>query len=108
MTVQQAIEAKIRTALTPTHLEIVNESHRHAVPPGSESHFKVVIVSEAFRGRPRVARHQQVNGLLAEELAGPVHALSIEAHTAEEWAARGGRTLRTPDCLGGGRHGRPA
>lgn len=107
MRVHQAIETKLRQALAPAHLEIVNESNRHAVPPGSETHFKVVVVSDAFDGKSRVARHQQVNGILAAELAGGVHALSLQTHTAGEWVARGGRVLQSPDCLGGGRHDHP-
>ena len=68
MSVQQAIETKLRHALAPAHLEILNESNRHAVPPGSETHFKVVVVSDAFEGKSRVARHQRVNGILAAGL----------------------------------------
>ena len=52
MSVQQRIETKIRTALAPSHLEVINESHKHSVPPGSESHFKLVIVSPTFEGKP--------------------------------------------------------
>ena len=106
MNVQQTIEAKLRGALAPAHLEILNESFRHAVPPGSETHFKVVVVSDAFRGQPRVARHQSVNKILSAELAGPVHALSLQTHTAEEWTARNGQVLDSPECLGGGKHER--
>lgn len=106
MTVRQTIETKLRQALAPVHLEILNESDRHAVPPRSETHFKVVIVSDAFRGKSRIARHQHVNGLLAAELAGGVHALSLQTHTADEWLARRGSILESPACLGGGRHDR--
>lgn len=101
MTVQQAIEGKLRAALAPTHLAVVNESHRHSVPRDSETHFKVVVVSEGFAGQSRVARHQAINALLSQELAGPVHALSIQAHTPGEWAARGGAVRESPECLGG-------
>jgi len=101
MTVQQAIESKLRAALAPAHLEVINESHMHSVPRNSETHFKVVAVSDAFAGKTRVARHQAVNRLLADELAGPVHALSIQAHTPAEWEARGGAVLASPECLGG-------
>ena len=101
MIVQQAIEAKLREGLSPGHLAVMNESHMHSVPPNSETHFKVVVVSQLFAGKTRVARHQTVNRLLAEELAGPVHALSIQAHTPEEWIARGGTVLESPECLGG-------
>lgn len=101
MTVQYTIEAKLRSSLAPTHLQVINESHRHSVPPGAESHFKVVIVSDRFDGLPLVRRHQAVNEVLGEELRGPVHALSLETLTAEEWARRGGRMTASPPCLGG-------
>jgi len=104
-TVQSRIEAKLSGALRPAFLDVINESHMHHVPPGSESHFKVVVVSDGFAGKSRVARHQSVNALLAEEIAGPVHALSIQAHTPEEWQARGGTVLQSPNCLGGSKHG---
>ncbi len=102
MIVQQAIETKISAGLAPSHLDVVNESHMHSVPPGSESHFKLVVVSERFAGMTRVARHQLVNGLLADELGGPIHALSMQTHTASEWSERGGRVIDSPACLGGG------
>ena len=101
MTVQQSIETKLRGSLSPAHLDVINESHMHSVPPNSETHFKVVVVSDSFAGKTRVARHQMINRLLADELAGPVHALSIQAHTPEEWAARGGAVLDSPECMGG-------
>ena len=105
MIVQQSIEAKLRDGLSPGHLQVMNESHMHSVPPNSETHFKVVVVSGNFTGMTRVARHQTINGVLAAELAGPVHALSIQAHTPEEWAARSGTVLDSPECLGGGKVG---
>jgi BolA protein len=105
MTVQSAIEETLRSALAPSHLQVINESHMHHVPKGSESHFKVVVVSEAFAGKTRVARQQEINRLLADQLAGPVHALSMQTMTAAEWEARGGHVMQSPDCLGGSRHG---
>ncbi len=101
MRVQQAIETKLREGLSPSHLEVINESSGHNVPPGSESHFKVIVVSEHFEGRALVMRHRAVNTLLAEELAGPVHALSIQAFTAEQWRERDGATFASPKCRGG-------
>ncbi len=102
MIVQQTIEEKIRTGLDPSYCEVINESHMHNVPPGSESHFRLVLVSERFTGQSRVARHQMVNGILADELEGPVHALAMQTHTAEEWSARGGQVIASPECMGGG------
>ncbi len=78
MTVQETIEQKIQTALTPSHLDVINESHMHNVPPGSESHFKLVIVSRAFENLSMVQRHQKVNGILAKELKNGLHALSMK------------------------------
>jgi BolA protein len=102
MTVQQTIEQKLNQRFTPEHLEIINESHMHAVPPGSESHFKVVVVSGAFEGERLVARHQMVNQTLSDELAGSVHALAMQTLTSEEWAEKGGVTAASPECMGGG------
>ena len=101
MIVQRTIESKISAALNPSHLEVVNESHMHSVPPGSESHFKLVIVSDAFDNLSLVQRHQKVNRLLADELRNRIHALSMETLTAAEWRRRGGRTLASPPCHGG-------
>lgn len=78
-----AIHEKLTTAFQPTRLEVVDDSARHAghagSRPGGESHFNVVIEAEAFRGAPKVARQRMVYRALADELAGPVHALSVKA-----------------------------
>ncbi len=95
------IERKIRNALEPEYLDVINESHMHNVPPGSESHFKVIIVSSAFDNLGRVQRHQTINHILAEELSGPVHALSMETKTMAEWNDSSGRQFNSPLCLGG-------
>jgi BolA protein len=78
-----AIHDKLTAAFQPTRLEIVDDSDRHAshagAREGGESHFNVTIESPAFSGTPRVARQRMVYRALAEELAGPVHALSVKA-----------------------------
>ncbi|GKW50234.1 transcriptional regulator [Halomonas sp. NCCP-2165] len=102
MSVQASIEAKLQ-ALEPSMLLVENESHKHHVPPNSETHFKVTLVSERFGGMLPVKRHQQIYALLADELAGPVHALALHPYTPEEWAARGGERPDSPNCRGGGR-----
>ena len=101
MSVQAEIKRKIEDALKPEYLDVINESHMHNVPPGSESHFKVIVVSPVFDNLGRVQRHQQMNSILAEELAGPVHALSMETLTAPEWEARGRQQMASPLCHGG-------
>jgi BolA protein len=103
MSMQKTIEEKLLGALAPSHLEVVNESYKHSVPPGSESHFKLLVVSQEFAGQRLVARHQRINGLLKDELATGIHALSMETLTDEEWQARHRQARETPDCLGGGK-----
>lgn len=81
--VAQSIHRKLTEALSPQRLEVVDDSARHAghagARAGGESHFNVVIVSAAFEGLSRVQRQRGVHAALAEELAGPIHALSIKA-----------------------------
>lgn len=101
MTIQANIQAKITDALRPEHLEVTNESHMHNVPPDSESHFKVTVVTTEFDGKMLVARHRILNQLLKEELAGPVHALSLNTLTPKEWQEKNGEVRKSPPCLGG-------
>lgn len=103
MSVAEQIERKLAGGLDLAHLQVVNESGNHNVPPGSESHFKVTVVAEAFSGERLLARHRRIHGLLAAELAGAVHALSIHAYTPEEWRRRFGEAPLSPPCLGGGK-----
>jgi stress-induced morphogen len=100
MSVQEQIETALTKLLTPAVLDVVNESSQHNVPPNSETHFKVVIVSEQFVGRRKVARHQQVYGAVAEQLAGPVHALALHTYTPQEWQEQG-VSPESPNCMGG-------
>lgn len=99
--VQHTIETKLHAELQPSLLEVVNESHMHNVPPNSETHFKVVVVSDAFTGKRSVARHQLVYKTLSEEVAGPVHALAIHTYTNDEWQQSGSASPNSPQCLGG-------
>ncbi len=99
--IRQAIEEKLTAAFSPIALEVKNESYMHSVPPGSESHFKVVVVSADFVGKNPVARHRAVNQALATEIAAGLHALSIEARTPDEWERLNGRITDSPKCLGG-------
>lgn len=101
MTTQSTIQQKLQNAFSPLHLEVINESDNHNVPKGSESHFKVVIVSRAFEGESLIARHRQVNKVLSEELQGGVHALALHTLSPEDWFNRGGTVPESPECLGG-------
>lgn len=101
MQVQSSIEARLVDQLAPDHLEVINESDGHNVPRGSETHFKVVIVSDHFEGERLVARHRRINHLLADQLAGPVHALALHTLTRAEWEQRYGAVPESPHCRGG-------
>ena len=100
MSIESDITEKIYNELNPSYLEVLNESHTHNVPPGSESHFKVTVVSSEFEGKLPVARHRIINKLLAEELSGPVHALALHTMTPEEWE-KTGAAPDSPPCMGG-------
>ncbi len=86
--VNRIIHDKLMAALAPSLLEIIDVSHLHAGHAGArsagQSHFIIEIVSEAFRGKPLVQCHRLVNEVLAEELAGPIHAITIKTSTPED------------------------
>lgn len=102
--VQSVIIDTLNVAFVGAYIDVTNESHMHSVPAGSESHFKVVLVSDTFAGKRLVQRHQLIYGLLAEQLAGPVHALALHTYTSEEWAEKNGNAPTSPNCLGGSKH----
>lgn len=101
MATQARLIRKLNGALSPTHLEVSNESHMHNVPPGSESHFRVLVVSEQFDGLGLVKRHRAVNQALAEELRDHIHALALHTYTPSEYESRKASTPSSPECLGG-------
>lgn len=77
------ITRKLTEAFTPQSLTVEDESHRHeghaGHRPGGQTHFRVHIVSDAFKGKTRIDRHRMINGILSDELASGVHALAIHA-----------------------------
>ncbi|WP_412774741.1 BolA family protein [Nitrobacter sp.] len=88
MSVKDDIAKKLTEAFTPESLDVADESHLHeghaGHRPGGGTHFRVNIVSRTFEGKSRVDRHRMINTLLAEELAGGVHALAIRALAPNE------------------------
>lgn len=101
MSVQHDIETKLAAALGLSHCEIIDESHKHNVPPGAESHFKAIIVSDDFAGMNPVRRHQRVYQILSDEMQRQVHALALHTYTVEEWRARQQDAPASPPCHGG-------
>ena len=96
MTLEQQLIERLQ-ALSPSHLEVINESHGHGgYFPGKESHFKVVLVSAAFTGLRLVQRHQKVYAAVGDLMsAGKIHALAIHAYTDSEWS---GVAPASPAC----------
>jgi BolA protein len=100
----ERIEQTLRDRFSPTHLEVSNESGMHAVPKGSETHFRVVVVTPLFEGLGRVERHKAVYEALAGEMRAGVHALAVVARTPDEWATES-VVPKSPPCLGGSKEG---
>jgi stress-induced morphogen len=98
--VQRRIEEKLRERLAPSVLEVINESSMHNVPPGAESHFKVVVVSSAFEGKSLVDRHRLVYEALGDDMRTAIHALTITSRTPAEWE-KSAAVAKSPPCLGG-------
>lgn len=100
MNVERLMRERLSEHFAPEYLELANESHRHNVPPDAETHFRLVMVAEAFAGQRAVARHRQVYAVLKDLMDGPVHALALHLYEPAEGAAR--RAPDSPECLGGG------
>lgn len=91
-----SIRERLTETLAPSHLEVHDESHNHAVKPGAQSHFRVVVVSSAFEGKGALARHKSVYAAVGDSLG---HALAITAKTPAEWAAQP-IVPASPPCAG--------
>lgn len=100
MSIQELFVQKISNSFEVSHLEVINESHMHNVPKDSESHFKVVLVTDDFKGMNKVKQHQAVYKVLAEELAGGVHALALHTYSVDAWQQSQGAP-DSPNCMGG-------
>ncbi len=99
-TTQDAIQQKLTSALAPSELKVINESHQHNVPDGSESHFRLLVVSDEFTGLRQIQRQQRIYQLLSDEMAGSVHALTMQTLTPQEWETDQ-RLQSSPQCMGG-------
>lgn len=99
---QEVIETKLHNAFQPQYLKVLNESYMHNVPAGSESHFKVIVVSSSFEGLRLIARHRQVNQALIDELSNNIHALAIHTYTPQEWRDQQDGAPESPMCMGNG------
>ena len=100
ISMREHIQAKLEAALRPAMLEVLDESANHS--RGTETHFKLTVVAGSFEGQRLLARHRQINTLLADELKRCVHALAMHTFTPQEWEARR-VSLASPECA----HGEP-
>ncbi len=94
------VQNRLAEGLSPVYLTVENESHMHSVPENSETHFRIVVVAEAFASLRQVQRHQKVYALLKDLIGNPVHALALHTYGPDEWD----ETLdspASPACMGG-------
>jgi len=101
---KERIETKLAEALSPVHLDVIDESHRHSGGAGAESHFNVTVISEGFNETLRVKRHRRIHELLAPEFEAGLHALTLTLLTPDEWSVRTG-AIASPKCRGGSKAG---
>jgi BolA protein len=99
--IEKIMAAKLADALSPTHIEIRNESESHGRPLLAESHFFLVVVSPIFAGLSRMERQRRVHEALAVELAGKIHALSLRLYNPDEWSLAP-KMSSSPECQHGG------
>jgi stress-induced morphogen len=97
------IENIVQEHFEPVHAELINESHGHNVAPGSETHFKLICVAEAFDGMNKVKRHQVVYSLLQPCFEAGLHALSLHLQSPDEWR-QSQNVPESPPCMGGSKH----
>jgi len=102
MLIQDELEQELRTAFLPTHLDVLNESHLHGGAPRDpkrvrETHYKAIIVAEAFAGKSQVQRHQTVYKALGGFMT-RIHALGLHTFTPAEWAGRNATAPASPVC----------
>ena len=98
--VQERVEDRLTEGLSPVYLTVENESFMHNVPADSETHFRIVVVADAFEGRRQVQCHQAVYGLLNDMIGKPIHALALHTYGPEEWKATE-KAPESPACMGG-------
>lgn len=96
--IREQIETKIRAEFNPLYLDVADETYLHNIPTNSESHFKVVLVSDRFNGESILSRHRAIYDVLAEELASTVHALALHSYTMREWKGLQDTMLASPQC----------
>ncbi len=102
MSRQKDIQELLSDSFDVEFLEVLNESHTHSVPPNSETHFKVTMVSPDFDGLSKVKRHQSIYALVGALMQSGLHALALHLYTPSEWSMlESGEAPASPNCMGG-------
>ena len=101
MSREELINNKLEQQFNPIFLDVENETHNHNVPADAESHYKVIVVSKEFSGKPLIQRHRLINKCLANDLQNGIHALAMHTFTPEEWDKKEDKAMLSPKCHGG-------
>ncbi|WGL61404.1 BolA/IbaG family iron-sulfur metabolism protein [Pigmentibacter sp. JX0631] len=99
MNIQEKIEIKLKQNLPSILIKVINESYKHSVPKGSETHFKIEVVSNEFENKSLLNRHRLINDILKEEFT-LIKACSLHTFTEEEWKKKNNSTINSPNCVG--------
>jgi len=102
MSKQQELEQRLCQEFEPHFIAVENESYMHSSGRGADSHFKIVLVSDAFEGISKVARHQKIYQLFSQDLKNGIHALALHLYTKQEWDKLGRQFPKSPNCAGVG------
>lgn len=100
MSKQQELEQRLCQEFEPHFIAVENESYMHSSGRGADSHFKIVLVSDAFEGISKVARHQKIYQLFSQDLKNGIHALALHLYTKQEWDKLGRQFPKSPNCAG--------
>jgi len=98
MLIQKQLEEQLQKTLKPVLLKVINESPQHNVPQNSESHFRVLIVSDQFKDLSLIKRHQLVYKVVGKPIKEKIHAFSQQTLTPAEFEERGGQLPSSPPC----------
>jgi len=100
MSIAEKIEELVKQGVNTQEFYLENESYMHS-GDATESHFKLIVVSDDFAGKRAVQRHQSIYALVATLMNNPIHALALHLFTINEWSAKEDKQLLSPKCLGG-------
>jgi len=96
--ITERIEKKLKEKFKPIYLKVINESSHHEAPVETETHFKVIIISDEFSNQIFISRHREIYNLLAQEFKDGLHALVLHTYTQKEWKDLQYAIVASPSC----------